>query len=70
LFVAVTKEGDCLRLPGIGHPKLVAAQIDNRLPMDIERYHVQVHHLRLLLRGIVTAVDKRQTKDQPEGKPK
>ena len=69
MFVAVTKEGDCLRLPGIGHAKIVAGQTDNRLPMDIECYHVQIHHLRLLLRRIVTAVDKRQTKDQPEGKP-
>ena len=59
MFVAVTKESDCLRLPGIGHAKLVAGQIDDRLPMAIERYHVQVHHLRLLLLGVVIPVDMR-----------
>ena len=49
----MAKEGNGLWLVGIGYAKLVASQVGDGLSLGIEGHHVQFHHLRLRLRGVI-----------------
>ena len=52
--VAETEEGDSLRPAGVGYAELVAGQIEDRLPVAIDRHHVEVHHPGLVLSGTLS----------------